>query len=201
VARIAVLDYGMGNLRSVARAVEHAGGEAIVTSRAAEVASADALVVPGVGAFGACMHNLRGSGLDRVIESFAGSGRPLLGVCLGMQVLFEHSEEGDVTGLSLLGGRVRRLPSEVKVPHMGWNDVEWTGTHPLTGGLGSGSRFYFVHSYVCEPDQHVAVGYTEYGIRFAAAVARDNIFATQFHPEKSGQAGLEVYRNLVKELG
>jgi glutamine amidotransferase len=200
VARVAVLDYGMGNLRSVARAVEHAGGDPVVTSDAAEVDRADALVVPGVGAFAACMANLRATGLDRATVAFAESGRPLVGVCLGMQVLFDHGEEGDADGLGLLRGDVVRLPADVKVPHMGWNEVEWTGRHPLVRGIGSGTRFYFVHSYACRPADDVVVGQAEHGTRFPAVVAAGNLFATQFHPEKSGEAGLEIYRNLVKEL-
>ncbi|MGH2722921.1 MAG: imidazole glycerol phosphate synthase subunit HisH [Actinomycetota bacterium] len=199
--RVAILDYGMGNLRSVARAVDHAGGDPVVTSDAAEVGRAEALIVPGVGAFGACMANLRATGLDRATTAFAETGRPLVGVCLGMQVLFDHGEEGDAHGLGLLRGEVTRLSGSVKVPHMGWNEVEWTGDHPLVRGIASGTRFYFVHSYACRPAEDVVVGETEHGARFPAVVARDNVFATQFHPEKSGQAGLEVYRNLVKELG
>lgn len=200
MARVAVLDYGMGNLRSVARAVDRAGAEPVVTSDRGEVEHADALVVPGVGAFGACMANLRAAGLDRVIVGFAETGRPLLGVCLGMQVLFDHSEEGDAGGLALLSGEVRRLPDGVKVPHMGWNEVRWRSQHPLVRGLPDGTRFYFVHSYVCDPSGDVAVGTTEYGRPFPAAVAAGSVFAVQFHPEKSGEAGLEIYRNLVKEL-
>ena len=196
--RVAILDYGMGNLRSVAKAVERSGGEPAVTADSAEASGADAMVVPGVGAFAACMAGLRETGLDAAIERFAGSGRPLLGVCLGMQVLFERSEEGDASGLGILRGDVVRLPGDVKVPHMGWNDVEWTGMHPLAHGR-DGGQFYFVHSYACLPGEDISVGETEYGIRFAAAVGRDNLFGTQFHPEKSGDAGVEIYRNLVKE--
>jgi glutamine amidotransferase len=196
--KVAVLDYGMGNLRSVAKAVDRSGGEAMMTADPAEASGADAMVVPGVGAFAACMAGLRENGLDAAIEVFAGSGRPLLGVCLGMQVLFERSEEGDANGLGILRGDVVRLPGDVKVPHMGWNDVEWTRTHPLANGL-DGGQFYFVHSYACVPGEDVSVGETEYGIRFAAAVGRGNLFGTQFHPEKSGDAGVEIYRNLVRE--
>lgn len=195
--RVAVLDYGMGNLRSVAKAVDHGGGQPVTTSDLTEAIGADAMVVPGVGAFAACMAGLRENGLDTAVETFARSGRPLLGVCLGMQVLFEHSEEGDAGGLGILRGNVIRLSGDVKVPHMGWNDVRWTRPHPLSAGL-DGGQFYFVHSYACVPEEDVSVGETEYGIRFAAAVGRDNVFGTQFHPEKSGTAGLEIYRNLVK---
>ena len=197
--RISILDYGMGNLRSVAKAVDRAGGEALTTSEPTEAVRADGMVVPGVGAFGACMGGLQEHGLDRAVRDFAETDRPLLGVCLGMQVLFDRSEEDDVAGLGIIPGTVVRLPREVKVPHMGWNDVAWTGTHPLSEGLDGGSTFYFVHSYACVPaDEGVTVGETEYGIRFAAAVGRDNLFGTQFHPEKSGDAGIEIYRNLVR---
>jgi glutamine amidotransferase len=196
--RVAVLDYGMGNLRSVARAVERVGGEPQVTADPQAALAAEAMVVPGVGAFGACMRSLRETGLDAAIREFAESERPLLGVCLGMQVLFQESEEGDEIGLGFLQGQVRRLPANVKVPHIGWNEVAWTADHPMIHGLESGERFYFVHSYACAPTDAVTVGVTEHGARFAAAVAVENMFATQFHPEKSGDAGLEIYRNLVK---
>jgi glutamine amidotransferase len=195
--RISILDYGMGNLRSVAKAVHRSGGEPLTTSDPGDAVRADAMVVPGVGAFGACMAGLREHGLDRSIREFAETGRPLLGVCLGMQVLFERSEEGNVDGLGLLRGNVVRLPGEVKVPHMGWNTVTWTGRHALADGL-NGNAFYFVHSYACIPQEDVTVGETEHGIRFAAAVGRDNVFGTQFHPEKSGDAGVEIYRNLIR---
>jgi glutamine amidotransferase len=196
LTRVAVLDYGMGNLRSVARAVEHGGGEPVVTSDPADALSADALVVPGVGHFAACMTGLRERELDATVKEYAGTGRPLLGVCLGMQVLFEHSEEGDVPGLGVLAGEVIRVPGAVKVPHMGWNQVRWEGDHPLSPDHAA--DYYFVHSYVCVPSEPIAVGRTEYGTTFVSAVARDNIFATQFHPEKSSSDGLEIYRNLVE---
>ncbi|HXJ65964.1 MAG TPA: imidazole glycerol phosphate synthase subunit HisH, partial [Actinomycetota bacterium] len=149
MARIAILDYGMGNLRSVRRAVERVGGSAVVTSAPDEAARADAAIVPGVGAFGACMRGLHETGLDAVVRELASSGRPVLGVCLGMQVLFEASEEDGDPGLGLVPGVVRRLEPGpgVKVPHMGWNEVRWTADHPITRGIPSGTRFYFVHSY------------------------------------------------------
>jgi glutamine amidotransferase len=195
--RIAVLDYGMGNLRSVANAIEHVGGRPVVVSEPDAADAADAAVVPGVGAFGACMRGLVERGLDATVDRYVRGGRPLFGVCLGMQVLFASSDEDPGAGLEHFPGRVRRLPGTVKVPHMGWNEVRWTGDHALIEGIPSGTRFYFVHSYAPDPDEASTIGETEYGTTFAAAVARGSVFATQFHPERSGDAGLEIYRNLV----
>ncbi|HEY7668448.1 MAG TPA: imidazole glycerol phosphate synthase subunit HisH [Actinomycetota bacterium] len=194
---IAVLDYGMGNLHSVSRAVARVGGDAVVTGDASAVAGAAALVIPGVGHFGACMRALADGGADAVIRDFAASGKPVFGVCVGMQVLFEGSDEDPDPGLGLLPGRSRRLTGDVKVPHMGWNTVEWIGAHPYIGQIASGTRFYFVHSYAPEVDT-CTVGSTEHGRPFAAVVARDNLFATQFHPEKSARAGLAIYAAFVK---
>ena len=195
---VAVLDYGMGNLRSVARAIEHVGGRALVTDQSGAALAADGLIVPGVGHFGACMRNLREHGLDAVVKDFAASGRPVFGVCVGMQVLFEGSEEApDVPGVGLFPGVSRRLPEGVKVPHMGWNTVEWTRDHPFTGDVPGDTRMYFVHSYAPDPSES-CIGVTEHGRRFAAAVARDNLFATQFHPEKSGRPGLRIYETFVR---
>jgi len=200
VSRVAVLDYGMGNLRSVARAVERVGGQPVITEDPRQAAAADGLVVPGVGAFGACVGALRAHGLDRVVTDLVTADRPVLGVCLGMQVLFDHGEESDAPGLGILAGEVRRLPGTVRVPHMGWNDVAWTSHHDVVAGIPSGTRFYFVHSYVCQAEEDVIAGRTDHGGPFASAVARGSLFATQFHPEKSGDAGLELYRNFVKGL-
>ena len=198
---IAVLDYGMGNLRSVARAVAHVGGRAEVTDDAQAVRDADALVVPGVGHFGACMRNLRERGLDVVVKGVAASGRPVFGVCVGMQVLFDGSEEDPTAeGLGLIGGLSRRLPPTVKVPHMGWNTVRWSVAHAYVAGIPSETRFYFVHSYAPDAAGGTTVGVTEHGRPFAAAVAVGNVFATQFHPEKSGDAGLAIYEEFVKEV-
>jgi imidazole glycerol-phosphate synthase subunit HisH len=199
VPDLAILDYGSGNLHSVSRAVARVGGEPIVTGDADEVAAADALVIPGVGHFGQCVRAIRHKGLDGAIRAFARTDRPVVGICVGMQVLFEASDEDDEPGLEMLPGRVRRLPDTVKVPHMGWNTVAWSGKHPYVAGIPDGASFYFVHSYAPEPTES-AVGVTEHGRPFAAAVARDNLFAAQFHPEKSGEAGLQVYENLVKAL-
>lgn len=206
--KIVVVDYGMGNLRSVAQALRHAAPEADVriSGELAEVRAADRLVLPGQGAMPDCMRSLRESGLlDAVIE--ASRSKPLLGVCVGEQMLFEYSEEGDTPGLGLLPGKVVRFRldgmtqedgSRYKVPQMGWNRVRQTQSHALWNGIADDSHFYFVHSYYALPQdaRHVA-GETEYGIRFACAVARDNIFATQFHPEKSAAVGLRLYKNFV----
>ena len=202
MARIAILDYGMGNLRSVRRAVERVGGSAVVTSAPDEAARADAAIVPGVGAFGACMRGLHETGLDAVVRELASSGRPVLGVCLGMQVLFEASEEDGDPGLGLVPGVVRRLEPGpgVKVPHMGWNEVRWTADHPITRGIPSGTRFYFVHSYAPDVVDGVTVGATTHGREFTSAVAAGSVFATQFHPERSGDAGLALYEAFVKEI-
>lgn len=196
--RVAVLDYGMGNLRSVARALAHVGAEPEVTPDAGTALRADALVVPGVGHFGACMRNLRERGLDEVVLRFAESSRPVFGVCVGMQVLFEGSEEDPAPGLGLLPGRSRRLPEGVKVPHMGWNTVEWLAPHPYVRDVPSGAYLYFVHSFAPDVGPET-VGRTEHGRAFAAAVARANVFATQFHPEKSGATGLAIYAAFVRE--
>ncbi len=195
---IAILDYGMGNLRSVHRAVERVGGRAEVTSDPETSSRADAIVVPGVGAFGACMRGLQERQLDRVVLEFARTERPVLGVCLGLQVLFEGSEEDPDAGVALLPGKIRRLEGEgIKVPHMGWNEVRWVADHPLVRGIPDRTRFYFVHSYAPEPAPGTTVGETEHGAVFASVVASGSIFATQFHPEKSGDPGLAIYENFV----
>jgi glutamine amidotransferase len=196
---IAILDYGMGNLRSVARAIEHVGGKPDVTDDAETALGADGLVVPGVGHFGACMRNLRERGLDRVVTGFAAGGRPLFAVCVGLQVLLEGSEEALDPGLGVLEGRSRRLPADVKVPHMGWNTVRWTEPHPFVREVPTGTRFYFVHSYAPDMSPGTTVGATEHGRPFAAVVASANVFATQFHPEKSGDPGLRLYEAFVRE--
>src|SRR5207244_5556048 len=186
--------------RSVQRAVERVGGRPEVTDDPRTAGRADALIVPGVGAFGACMRGLIDRSLDGVVLSFARSGRPVLGVCLGLQVLFEGSEEDPDPGLGVLPGVVRKLPDSVKVPHMGWNEVAWTADHPLVRGIPSGTSFYFVHSYAPDPEPEFTLGETEHGRPFASVVARGSNLATQFHPEKSGEAGLALYESFVKEL-
>jgi glutamine amidotransferase len=196
---IAVLDYGMGNLHSVSRAIARVGGNAMVTGDPSRVAGAAALVIPGVGHFGACVRALAAQRGDEAILTFAASGKPLFGVCVGMQVLFEGSEEDPEPGLGLFPGRCRRLGGDVKVPHMGWNTVEWRAAHAYVGGIASGTRFYFVHSYAPEVDGST-VGSTVHGRPFAAVIARENLFATQFHPEKSADAGLAIYAAFVKDV-
>lgn len=204
---VAVVDYGMGNLRSVAKALEHVAPEArvLVTSNAADIAAAERVVVPGQGAMPDCMNELTGRGLrDAVI--CAAAEKPFLGICVGLQMLFGHAEEGNVMGLEVLPGRVPRFPAGLsdtagtllKVPHMGWNEVTQVKSHPLWAGISDEARFYFVHSYYVLPDDaSIAAGRTQYGIPFTSAVARANIFATQFHPEKSAEAGLALLKNFM----
>jgi imidazole glycerol-phosphate synthase subunit HisH len=208
---VAVVDYGMGNLRSVAQAVIHvargSGFEVIVTSRPDEVRAADRVVLPGQGAMPDCMRELRDSGLQQPVLE-AAAAKPLFGVCVGMQMLLDHSQEGPTPGLGLIHGEVLKFElagrlqpdgSRYKVPQMGWNQVWQTQPHPLWDGVPDGSYFYFVHSYYVRPsDARHSAGEADYGARFTAAIARDNIFATQFHPEKSADQGLALYRNFLQ---
>ncbi|MDO9598123.1 MAG: imidazole glycerol phosphate synthase subunit HisH [Azoarcus sp.] len=205
---VAIIDYGMGNLRSVAKAIEHVapGHQVWVTSNPAVVAAADRVVFPGQGAMPDCMRELELRGLRLAVLEAAAS-RPFLGICIGQQMLFDHSEEGDVPGLGVFAGEVVRFRDEqmigpdgsrLKVPHMGWNEVRHGGDHPLWEGISDGERFYFVHSYYVAPaDPAVIAAETDYGLRFTSAVARANIFAVQFHPEKSAQAGLRLLSNFI----
>ena len=194
---MAVVDYGAGNLRSVTRALLRSGLTPEVTADPAAVRDADAVVLPGVGAFRDCIQQLAAKGLDAALCDAIEAGRPYLGLCLGLQVLFEESDEHGVTpGLGLLGGRVERFPDPGKpgapprVPHIGWNAVRFRGDHPVVKRLPAEDRFYFVHAYRAVPsDPSVVAGEVEYGAPFTAAVARDNVFAVQFHPEKSQNAG------------
>ncbi len=207
---VAVVDYGMGNLRSVSQAVMHAaadmGVRVIVTAEPDDVARAERIVLPGQGAMRDCMRELQASGLKAAVLE-AAAAKPLFGVCVGMQMLLDHSEEQDTPGLALIPGRVRRFRldgrlqddgSRYKVPQMGWNEVLQSTSHPLWQGIPDRTRFYFVHSYYAAPSDaaHVAAE-TDYGERFTCAMARDNIFATQFHPEKSAAHGLALYRNFL----
>ncbi len=199
---IAVIDYGMGNLRSVAKAVETAGAEVQIVTRPKEIDGADGVVLPGVGALTDCVSALRASGMSEVLREWIGNDRPFLGVCLGLQALFDYSEEADTEGLGIFPGKVVRfrLPAKLKVPHMGWNTVKFTQpASPLIAGLEEeGEAFYFVHSYYCVPeDPSLVLAECEYGVRFTAAIARGQCFATQFHPEKSQTKGIQIYRNFV----
>jgi glutamine amidotransferase len=197
--RVVIVDYGAGNLRSVARAVAHAGHEPLVTSDPADVASADAVILPGVGAAADTMRNLRLHAMVEPVRDYIASGRPFFGVCMGQQALLSVSEEGgEHECLGVIPGRVKKLPAGQKVPHMGWNQVRQTARHPIFEGIPDESYFYFVHSYYPAPaDPAVVIGDTDYGMRFASVLACDNIVATQFHPEKSGNAGLRMYRNFL----
>ena len=198
---IVVVDYGAGNLRSVARALARVDSAPVVTADPADIDRAGAVVLPGVGAAADTMSNLESRGLIGPIGEYIASGRPFLGVCMGLQALFERSEEGGGQEcLGILPGTIRRFPAVgLKVPHMGWNTVDWVRSHPVTEGIASGSYFYFVHSfYPVTDDPALALGETEYGVRFPSVVARDNVVATQFHPEKSGDDGLRVYANVLR---
>ena len=207
--KIAVIDYGMGNLRSVWQALVHVadGKEIVVTADPAVVAGAERVVFPGQGAMPDCMRELDARGLRSAVID-AAQTKPFLGICIGLQMLFEQSEEGNVPGLGIFAGPVRRFPAgkmvgasgeKLKVPHMGWNRVSQTRSHALWNGIEDGARFYFVHSYFVDPvDRACIAGTTDYGIPFTSAVARDNIFAIQCHPEKSAQAGLALLSNFVR---
>ena len=198
---VTIVDYGAGNLRSVARAVAHAGYEPLVTSQAQAIEDAWALIVPGVGAAADTMKNLKASSLDVPIEEYIDSGRPFLGVCMGMQALFDFSEEGGRHEcLGILPGRIVRFPHGQTVPHMGWNTVHIEDPHPVFDGILQDAYFYFVHSYHVEPNEPtIVIGTTEYEHQvFPAVVGRDNLIATQFHPEKSGENGLKFYANFIR---
>ena len=200
MSRVAIIDYGVGNLRSVEKAFAATDCEAIVSSDEKDLRIAEKLVLPGVGAFGACMRALSERGFDRLVRERVEQGAPLLGVCVGMQLLFEESDEfGSTPGLGLLQGKVRRFSDELVVPHVGWNRIQQRQSHALFDDVANGSFFYFVHSYYCEPeDKSVVASETEYGLRYASVVAKDNICGVQFHPEKSQDAGLRLLRNFAR---
>ena len=206
---VAIIDYGMGNLRSVAKAIEHVapGHEVFVTSDPARVAAAERVVFPGQGAMPDCMRELDARGLRPAVRA-AAAEKPFLGICIGQQRLVQHSAGGGGPGLGILSGEVGRVPetgmfaadgSRLKVPHMGWNEVRQCGPHPMWDGIPDGERFYFVHSYFVVPaEASLTAAETDYGVRFTSAVARANIFAAQFHPEKSAAAGLRLLANFIR---
>jgi glutamine amidotransferase len=205
---VAVVDYGMSNVRSVALAIKYVAPhiDVAVTSDARVVERAPRVVFPGQGAMPDCMREMDARGLRGAVLD-AARGKPFLGICIGLQMLFEASDEGNTRGLAFLPGRVRRFPAErmvdargarLKVPHMGWNEVRQTGRHPMWEGIPQDDRFYFVHSYFPEPrERELTVGQCVYGVPFTCAAARDNVFAVQFHPERSGAAGLKLYSNFL----
>ena len=214
MSSVAVIDYGMGNLHSVAKALEKVGEgvEIKVTADTETILSADRVVLPGVGAMRDCMGEIVRLGLDKVIKEFIASGKPLLGVCVGMQALLESSAENDgVECLGVLPGQVEyfgdalkdiQTPEKLKIPHMGWNQVHHESEHPIWKDIAQDARFYFVHSYYAQPgNPDLIAASTSYGITFTSAVSKDNVFAVQFHPEKSQHAGLTLYANFLKWNG
>jgi len=198
-ARIAILDYGMGNLRSVEKALEHVGVTATISNDAGEVRAADGVILPGVGAFPRAMERIRELGLDELIAERREEGVPILGICLGLQLLFQSSSElGGATGLDLLEGPVSDLEADgLKVPHIGWEPVRWERESRLTDGIPSETPFYFVHSFAPRPRDEDLLGSAQYGARFACAAERENVFGVQFHPEKSSSAGLRLLSNFA----
>ncbi len=200
MTQVAIIDYGVGNLRSVEKAFAAMECDAIVTGNDRELRNAERLVLPGVGAFGACMQALSERGFDNLVRERVREGIPLLGVCVGMQMLFEESDEfGRTAGLGLLRGCVRRFSDDLVVPHVGWNQIRQLAMHPLFEGITDQSFFYFVHSYFCDPvDESNIIGETEYSDTYASVVAQANVCGVQFHPEKSQVAGLRLLRNFAR---
>jgi glutamine amidotransferase len=200
VTQVAIIDYGVGNLRSVEKAFAAMGCAAVISSDQSVLLKAERLVLPGVGAFAACMNALAERGFDELVRERCAAGTPLLGVCVGMQMLFEESEEfGATRGLGLLPGRVRRFAKDLVVPQVGWNQVRQQQAHPLFDGISDQEFFYFVHSYFCEPAQReIILGQTDYGVDYASIVAHENLCGVQFHPEKSQAAGLRLLSNFAR---
>ena len=197
---IAIINYGAGNLRSVAKALESLGAKPLVTADPAEIAAADGLVLPGQGACDSAMVALEAQDLTQSVKQAIADEKPFFGVCLGLQLLFDYTEEGGAECLGVIPGQVRRFPPGLKVPHMGWNTAELLQPdHPVFADVPQGSHFYFVHSYYPDPESSEAVAaVTDYGLRFCCAVAQGNVVATQFHPEKSGPTGLRLYGNFLR---
>jgi glutamine amidotransferase len=198
-ARIAILDYGMGNLRSVEKALEHVGAKASITAGPGEVRAADGVILPGVGAFPRAMERVRERGLDELVEERRAAGVPILGICLGLQLLFDSTTElGGAEGLGLIAGPVSALDAKgLKVPHIGWSPVRWERESRLVEGIASETPFYFVHSFVPAPAAEDLLGSAAHGSRFACAAQRDNVYGVQFHPEKSSAAGLRLLSNFA----
>lgn len=197
---IAIIDYGAGNLHSVKNALDFLGAESKITGSASEILSADKVILPGVGAFGSAMNALTASGLKEVIFEVADKSTPLLGICLGLQLMFEKSEEApDVKGLGLFKGTIVKIPDRgLKIPHMGWNSIEVVKDSRILNNIGENPFVYFVHSYYLNAsDESVVSAYTNYGERLGIAVEKDNVFATQFHPEKSGETGMKILKNFI----
>jgi imidazole glycerol-phosphate synthase subunit HisH len=197
---IAIIDYGMGNLSSVYKALKKLGADARITGNAPEIEKADSVILPGVGNFGDGMKHLQASGLDKVVKNSIKGGKPFLGICLGMQLLMDESEEAPgLPGLGIFKGKVVRFPkSSLKVPHMGWNDISIKGENPNLAGIKDGTYFYFVHSYYVKPDDSkISAAICNYGLDFSACIGRKKVFATQFHPEKSQDAGLCILKNWI----
>ena len=197
--QIVIVDYDSGNLRSVSKALEKHGTTPTITAEPNLISDADAVILPGVGSGPSAMSALRARNLITPILNYISSGKPFLGVCLGLQLLLDYTEEGGSSEcLGVIGGSVKQLPPNIKVPHMGWNTVHMKETHPIWEGISSGDHFYFVHSYYAEPKEDTYVsGVTEYGQSFCSMYAKNNLIATQFHPEKSGPSGLKLYRNFL----
>ena len=196
--QVSIVNYGVGNLRSVKRGLEKSGAKVLITRNPKDLSESDAIVLPGVGAFAAAFKNL--APLSGVVKQSLEDGKPIFGICLGLQLLFTRSSEGGSTdGLDLISGDIVKLPDIVKIPQMGWNTVDIVQSHPLLEGVQNNSYAYFVHTYVPQPsEQKVIVATTEYGVRFPSVIAKQNLFATQFHPEKSGKTGLTILKNFVK---
>ncbi len=197
--KLVVIDYDSGNLRSVGKALESVGAASLVSGDPAELATADAVVFPGVGSAPAAMAALQQRGLVQPLRDYVASGRPFLGVCLGLQLLMDRTEEGNTPCLGIIPGEAKRLPAGLKVPHMGWNSVRFRLSHPAFEGVPQDSHFYFVHSYYAVPASNDGqAGATEYGVSFCSVYALGNLVATQFHPEKSGATGVRVYKNFAE---
>lgn len=196
--KIGVVDYDAGNLRSVETALRYLGADFFISSRAEEILAADKIIFPGVGEARAAMDNLKKSSMDEALREAAGKGTPLLGICIGCQIILDHSEESDTDCLSLIPGKVIRFQGDFKIPHMGWNQVLPRNPHPLFAGIPDDTSFYFVHSYYPQADPEFVIAHTEYHVAFSSALQKENVLAVQFHPEKSGEYGLLLLNNFLK---